>query len=244
MPSDRLWGPRKYLRTRRSQRPPDPIQRQQTSTSTSATQEARSWVKSKISPLFSSWSEPQQRYNADESYFPLPKITFLIDKPRDLLCQICREATCEIKPDSDSFGDSTFSIFPCGHAAGSQCLRSWLRTHDTCPFCRLSLRYPGCGHRIPARPMTKESLHLLPRTLPDGGCIPSECARCQKEALVIDANKTFEVAVHEFCEARRRFNRSGGVKDEETMLAKREVFENVLREEVYLRHLSTWLTSW
>ena len=246
MSTDRSrWSQRKYLRTKRSEQAPTPmaippLEKQQTFKS----YDAGSWLRSKVLPLFSTWFEPHRRYNPDESFFPFPKITFLIDRPAELLCQICREAKCEIESERDHLGDSTFSILPCGHAAGSRCLQTWLRTHSTCPFCRFNLRYPGCGHKIPARPLTKESVHILPRTLSDRGNIPHLCARCLKKSLLIQAEARFEVAAHEFQQARRRFHHTGSEREEEIMMARREDFETVMQDEVYIRHLSTWLTSW
>ncbi|KAF7552963.1 hypothetical protein G7046_g7254 [Stylonectria norvegica] len=209
------WSQRKHLRYRRLERNPPPISRQ----STQKSHNSGSWIKSKILPLFSSWFQPHRPYNPDESFFPFPKITFLVDRPTDLLCQICRDAHCEIKPDGDNLGDSTFSMLP------------------------FSLSYPGCGHKIPPRAVTQESVHLLPRTLPDKGHIPQLCAKCLKEDLLTQAKARFEVAVYEFREARRRFHQTRHQKEEEKMLLRREDFETILRDDVYLPQLNMWLTS-
>jgi hypothetical protein len=58
------------------------------------------------------------------------------------------------------------------------------------------------------------------------------------------AEVRFRQATQEFQEARRRFHETGAAADEDVLLVKREEFETVLRDEVYQRQLSTWLTSW
>ena len=213
-------------------------------TESRANEELGIGIKSEIRPLLSSWLEPHRRYDPDESYFPFPKITFLIDQPKGLLCQICRGAKCRIKSGEDRLGDSTFSILPCGHVAGSRCIKTWLKECKTCPFCRFTMKYPGCGHNIPAHLMTKENLHLLPRTLPDKGVIPDQCDQCHKDKLLTQAMSKFQDAVNAFEQARSQFHEIGGVKEKEAMFEKREIFENIMRDEAYLPQLSTWLTSW
>lgn len=204
-----------------------------------------SQLESTIRPSSSPSVEPHhRRYDSGEAYFPFPKITFLIDKPRGLLCQICQMSKCKIRSDSHRIRDSTFSILPCGHIAGSRCMASWLNEKNTCPFCRFGMNYPGCGHKIPPRVMTEQNVHLLPRTLPDKGCIPDLCTECYKESLMVQAKSNFKDAAHDFEEARRQFHETGGVNEEQTMIEKREAFENIMRDEVYLPHLSSWMISW
>jgi hypothetical protein len=203
-----------------------------------------SLIRSKILPKFSSWFQPHRCYDPKESFFPFPKVTFLVDEPMKLECQICRQASCQIKSDAEPLDESTFSLLPCGHAACLHCLDKWFKSQDTCPFCRVDLTYPGCSHKVPARPLTREGLHLLPRTLPDQGHIPTLCAWCLKRILLTKAENRFRQATQEFQAARLRLHRTQAVADEVIMLAKREELETVLRDEVYFKQLSTWLTSW
>lgn len=230
---------KRYLRTRALEENPVPPLAQ-----THQTPGSGSWLRSKVPPAFSSWFQPHRIYNPKESFFPFPKITFLIDEPPKLECQICRQAHCEIKSDTELVDETTFSMMPCGHAACSLCLDKWLRRHGSCPFCRSCLKYPGCGHSVPARLLTKEGLHLLPRTLPDRGWIPHLCARCLRESLLSQAESRFRQATQEFRDARRRFHETRAAADEHVLLVKREEFETVLRDQVYQRQLSRWLTSW
>ncbi|KAG8667203.1 hypothetical protein FPOAC1_012028 [Fusarium poae] len=231
--------PRKrYLRTRATAQPK--TQSQQTSTKSTP----GSWIKSKILPWFAPWFQPHRCYDPEESFIPFPKVTFLIDKPIRLECQICHQANCQIRSDSEPLDESDFSLMPCGHAACSGCLEKWFKTQDTCPFCRTKLAYPGCGHAIPARSLTKEGLHLLPRTLPDQGWIPSFCAQCLKVTLMTQAEEKFQQVAQEFRAARQRFSQTQATADELIMFSKRDEFETLFRDEVYLKQLNTWLTSW
>ncbi|KAL4729390.1 hypothetical protein ACLX1H_003807 [Fusarium chlamydosporum] len=229
---------RKYLRTRAN------AELKAQSQQTAAAPTPGSWIKSKLLPRFASWFQPHRYYNPEESFLPFPKVTFLIDEPIRLECQICRQVSCQIKSDAEPLDETNFSLMPCGHAACSYCLETWFRTQDTCPFCRVDLIYPGCGHTIPARSLTREGLHLLPRTLPDQGRIPSLCAKCLKAKLLTEAEEKFRRAADEFRAARLRFSQTQATADEIVMFLKRDEFETVLRDEVYFKQLSTWLTSW
>ncbi|CEI40407.1 unnamed protein product [Fusarium venenatum] len=83
--------PRKrYLRTRATTQPK--TQSQQTSTKSTP----GSWIKSKILPWFAPWFQPHRCYDPEESFIPFPKVTFLIDEPIRLECQICHQANCQI----------------------------------------------------------------------------------------------------------------------------------------------------
>jgi len=79
--------------------------------------------------------------------------------------------------------------------------------------------------------------------LPDQGWIPSLCAHCLKEKLT-QAEKKFRQATQDFRAARLRFSQTQAIDDELIVLAKRDEFETVLRDEVYFKQLSTWLTNW
>jgi hypothetical protein len=151
---------------------------------------------------------------------------------------------CQIKSDAEPLDESTFSLMPCGHAACLQCLEKWFENQGTCPFCRVDLIYPGCGHRVPVRPLTREGLHLLPRTLPEQGRIPNLCAKCLKARLLTQAEEKLEQAMESFRAAILRFHHTKAPTDEVIMMNMRDEFETVLRDEVYLKRLSTWLTSW
>jgi hypothetical protein len=233
-----IFPRKRYLRTRVT------AESRTQSQQTNAKSTPGSWIKSKVLPWFAPWFQPHRCYDPKESFLPFPKVTFLIDEPIRLECQICRQVNCQIKSDAEPLDEPNFSLMPCGHAACSCCrLEKWFKTQDTCPFCRIKLVYPGCEHAVPARSLTNEGLHLLPRTLPDQGWIPSLCAQCLKARLLTQAEEKFRQATQEFRAARLRFSQTQATADELTMFSKREEFETVIRDEVYFKQLSTWLTS-
>lgn len=227
----------KYLRSKRSRETPLTTLKERLRDSKLVT---------KGKSLLPSWLQNRQGYDRDESFIPCPKITFLIDRPPTLLCQICRDARFRLRSSADdgTVNDTTFSILPCGHIAGAQCLETWCNAYGTCPFCRLELCYPGCGHRVRPRHITHESIHLLPRTLPDGGTIPELCSKCLREHLVIEAGERFATAAHKFRETRRRVQRTGDPGDEQELLGIKGEIETVLRDQVHLRYLSSMLSEW
>ncbi|EKJ73941.1 hypothetical protein FPSE_05902 [Fusarium pseudograminearum CS3096] len=227
---------RRYLQTRA--RAESITQSQQTSTKSTP----GSWIKSKILPWIAPWFQPHRSYDPEESFIPFPKVTFLVDKPIKIQCQICHQANCQIKPDAEPPDESQFSLMPCGHAACSNCLEQWFKTQKTCPFCRANLVY-GCGHAVPPRPLTEEGLHMIPKTLPDRGCIPNFCVHCRKAIQMEEAKDKFRQAVEEFEAARQRFSQTQAAADELIMLSKRDEFETVYQD-VHLNLLRTWLTRW
>ncbi|KAK7409463.1 hypothetical protein QQX98_008371 [Neonectria punicea] len=107
------------------------------------------------------------------------------------------------------------------------------------------MTYSECGHDIPLRLVTKESVHLLPPTLQDQGHIPPRCAGCQRKRLFEQSEVSFQQAAQSFEDARQRFHESGGDDGVgQALLAARDRFETLLPNEVYLTQLTTWLTSW
>ncbi|KAH6895352.1 hypothetical protein B0T10DRAFT_213636 [Thelonectria olida] len=234
----------KYLRTKRLENNQTHTDTKPTVTNHGTTGRVTSWVRSKVLPFFLSWSQPHRNYNPDECFFPFPKITFLIDQPQGLMCQICRESECELKSEGKPIDDSTFSIMPCGHAAGTKCLEAWLRTKSSCPFCRLTLSYPACGHPVPLRPLTTTSIHNVPVTLPDGGHVRDLCKSCHRSSLVEEATPKVRLAASLFRNARRRYHETKHEVDAEALLKRRQEVETVARDEIHVRHFTTWLTSW
>lgn len=142
------------------------------------------------------------------SYVPCPKVTFLIDKPDDLVCEICLVSKLQFQPSVDGFSDATPAILPCGHIAGYSCLRKWLKTHHSCPFCRLDLKYELCDHSVPARPVDQANIHDVPRTIPEGGQIASQCKECRLRTSINCANTLWDANAERFREAREQFVRT------------------------------------
>ncbi|KAI2781160.1 hypothetical protein F4815DRAFT_444707 [Daldinia loculata] len=114
-----------------------------------------------------------------ESYFPDPMVTFLVDRPEDLLCQICQTVTLSIGSMAHTPNDDTPAILPCGHLACHNCLRAWVDANRSCPFCRKEMKYSGCGHTLKPALIAHDTITTLPKTLPRGGKIAENCRECQ-----------------------------------------------------------------
>ncbi|XXG99333.1 hypothetical protein Hte_005670 [Hypoxylon texense] len=120
----------------------------------------------------------RQHIDEHESFFPMPKVTFLIDQPRRLTCQICLETSLKIGISSHERSKKDLSILPCGHVACSGCMETWVEQHRTCPFCRKRMKRDGCRH--PAKPVriAYDNIQTLPMTLARGGKIAKMCRSC------------------------------------------------------------------
>ncbi|KAK2776818.1 hypothetical protein CKAH01_03310 [Colletotrichum kahawae] len=213
--------------------------------------EEDSWLKRTFLPLVSSWLRPQDDTAPEvgRCFFPSPKVTFLIDKPEGLICQICQYSPLAFQEQTEiesgrRYSDSVPSIMPCGHLAGARCLSKWLREHNNCPFCRCELTYGQCGHRVPARHVTREEIFLIPTTIPDGGHIPDLCAVCYKDALRVAVQARLQVCEHRFVQARDRFLASNSPSDASLLIRRKADFENIMLDEYHTKATSAWLTCW
>ncbi|KAK7754142.1 hypothetical protein SLS62_003988 [Diatrype stigma] len=167
-----------------------------------------------------------------ESFFPTPKVTFMIDRPQGLTCQICQTATLEMpSPSSPSSPSSSSSssadntpdsdtravkgrgkrcatvapaILPCGHLGCHDCLEQWVSAHHSCPFCRQEMRHKGCGHTVGPRAITHRTVHELPRTTAEGGSIGDRCRDCRIEDAQTAALRKWEELAEDLRRARRR----------------------------------------
>ncbi|KFH47146.1 putative RING finger protein-like protein [Hapsidospora chrysogenum ATCC 11550] len=194
------------------------------------------------------WLQTQPRQDSAQYFIPCPKITFIIDDPPPpkLTCQICRDTSFELRsvPLGIDVDDATFSLLPCGHVAGSRCLEKWCSAYGACPFCRMELHYPGCRHPVPPRPITDETIHVLPRTLPDGGALPSLCRECHWSWLAVDAERSLAARTQRFRTARERADRTGSAADEQRLLDLKDEVETGVRDELHYPYLSRLLDSW
>jgi hypothetical protein len=174
-----------------------------------------------------------------QSFFPCPVINLLIDRPGDVVCQIC-------------LTDDTFAILPCGHAAGHKCLRAWFRLEDSCPFCRMVLRYPICGHKVLPRLLTSNTIHVLPRTIPDGGALPPICLKCVHSDLLRSTQARFEQTADVFRRARARAlaldpetdTDAAATASMDRMLRQKQILEDLLRKGVHEVHIKRSLHQW
>ena len=98
--------------------------------------------------------------------------------------------------------DNTAAILPCGHIARYRCLQEWLRRHKNCPFCGLDLKYKLCDQSIPARPVAKKTIHTIPRTIPEGGRIATQCKECRLETYSRCADTLWQSNVRDLEQAR------------------------------------------
>src|SRR5438094_743583 len=74
-------------------------------------------------------------------------------------CAICQKRLAITEPADESSNVEAFSILPCGHSFGQDCIETWLdsgSSNGSCPSCRRSLQFSECGH------------HLVPRRLEFG----------------------------------------------------------------------------
>ncbi|KAI1321712.1 hypothetical protein F5Y16DRAFT_413636 [Xylariaceae sp. FL0255] len=166
----------------------------------------------------------QKEVTDNESFFPSPKVTFLIDEPQNLICQICQQTnlriaiTVEESRDEDKDGEIP-ALLACGHIACKSCLDSWLDHNDSCPFCRISLRHTAqsCQHKVQPRLIAHDTIHSLPPTLPNGGKIGDRCYLClEKDHKNITLERMVEGA-EKFKLARAKAERSGEKADLEEL---------------------------
>lgn len=136
-----------------------------------------------IRPVTAGWIKPDGRYDDNESFIPLPKLTFLVDRPDNLTCRLCLVSELRVSMEDLEVTDRTPAIMPCGHIAGALCLHEAIESMDlghwACPFCRYPLTYVQCEHRLPEKVLTAETIRSVPATLPNGGVVPELCPECR-----------------------------------------------------------------
>lgn len=163
-------------------------------------------------------------------FMPCPAITILVDLCDEFTCQLCCCSKMDIFSHADD-ADQTFHIMPCGHIAGRLCLEHWsaaeakMNRQFQCPFCRLPLQHPVCGHRVQSRPLRRKDVGLLPQTLPEGGKIGDRCRACT-DAWLKDKLRRLK---SKYTEARSRLRRSLSVRDEEEFLTIKAELEDTIR---------------
>ncbi|KAI5861914.1 hypothetical protein GGS23DRAFT_611061 [Durotheca rogersii] len=133
--------------------------------------------------------EPPPRVVAeDETYFPTPKVTFLLDRPAKLTCGICLTTRLRVARRADAKNGAVPAILPCGHVACRGCLARHLESSPTCPFCRRDMTHSRCGHVVAPVPLAHDTIHTLPPTVPDGGVVGADCPPCRAASLArVDA---------------------------------------------------------
>ncbi|KAI1373877.1 hypothetical protein F4677DRAFT_461730 [Hypoxylon crocopeplum] len=147
--------------------------------------------------------------SANEAFFPSPMVTFLIDQPRNILCQICLEVRLEMAETADDPKESTPAILPCGHVCCHTCMSLCLRSNDRCPFCRENMTHPICRHMVKPKLIARDTIHLLPKTMSRGGMIAPFCYRCEGRTRRELAAERFRRLAEDFKNARRLAEETG-----------------------------------
>ncbi|KAI1815799.1 hypothetical protein GGS20DRAFT_596452 [Poronia punctata] len=115
-----------------------------------------------------------------ECFIPSPKITFLIDRPNNLVCQVCQLAPLKMAITAEAPKVNIPALLPCGHITCQNCAENWLDSNKSCPFCRISMTHEACGHQVRPRLVAQDTVHTLPETLPNGGKIGRKCFKCSE----------------------------------------------------------------
>ncbi|KAI8945996.1 hypothetical protein F4801DRAFT_593716 [Xylaria longipes] len=96
----------------------------------------------------------------------------------DTKCAICDSRLSLYEPPNNN-GVEAFTVLPCGHAFGYECVKFWFQTDDMakCPTCGVSAKHSGCGHLAKLRKMQQEDKNLNLK-MPDNEPLPSRCDYC------------------------------------------------------------------
>ncbi|KAI0594370.1 hypothetical protein F4775DRAFT_596290 [Biscogniauxia sp. FL1348] len=203
----------------------------------------KSAFRSRSSPSTKSKNEGRESCSNHDSFFPTPKITFLIDQPDNLTCQICHETALKMGLSSEDAKETTPAILACGHVACSSCLDLWLEANHNCPFCRQEMTYSSCGHEVEPRIIAHDTIHSIPRTLADGGKIGTKCGSCRAKAQRNASLQKWQELAEEFKTARQA---AESLKTDEAVQAMKKAqraFERVPFDHSYdalALSISTW----
>ncbi|KAI0387364.1 hypothetical protein F5Y04DRAFT_286539 [Hypomontagnella monticulosa] len=142
------------------------------------------------------------KINEDESYFPTPIANFLIDQPKKLVCQICY--TRELKMSAKPTKETAPAILPCGHVGCYECMNAALDRRPECPFCRVDMTHPECGHHTKPVLISYRTIGTLSKTFPEGGAIGLNCRECRDDGFQRAALDRMEVRAGDIKHARQR----------------------------------------
>ena len=170
-------------------------------------------LREQIRPITEEHIKADGIYEDKESFFPYPAVTFMVDKPDNIVCQICLESRLSLGPHNFFNLDCMPAVMPCGHVAGRLCLETFLADkHDNdraCPFCRFPLIHPECEHGVRPKVLGNDGIMALPATIPAGGEVPDKCEICRWEdamwrwtAIVADAREDVVQAKQRYWEQR------------------------------------------
>ncbi|KAI1775374.1 hypothetical protein F4818DRAFT_441471 [Hypoxylon cercidicola] len=123
-------------------------------------------------------NDGRKEIDENEYFFPAPKITFIVDQPSKLLCQICQDTPLKLEMTSRDYSDRSLSILPCGHVGCYGCLNNWVKSHKKCPFCREDMRRYDCSHFVKPVVLAYDTIQTIPKTLARNGKIADSCTKC------------------------------------------------------------------
>ncbi|KAI1335833.1 hypothetical protein F5Y15DRAFT_224111 [Xylariaceae sp. FL0016] len=178
-------------------------------------------------------SEGRKVYKPVDTFISSPKVTFLIDQPDNLLCQICYEQNLRMGKSAADPANSTPSIIPCGHIACHSCFSSWLETKDTCPFCRKSMQHKQCQHAVKPRLITSETIGDFPPTLAEGGKIGELCLPCRARSRQDQCFRKWADAAEKFKVVRKRAEMLDTAEAFEELAKAQKAFEGVPKDNAY-----------
>ncbi|KAJ8124759.1 hypothetical protein O1611_g8880 [Lasiodiplodia mahajangana] len=182
----------------------------------------------------SATGDRRKQLATSECYIPSPKVTFLIDKPDNLICQICRQARLKLAVTAENPGPEMIAILPCGHIACQACIDSWFTRHASCPFCRVGLTHTRCGHTVKPRLIAQDTIHSLPATLPNNGKIGDTCFKCAEKERRERSIKRWAELADEFKTARRKAERLGTNEAAENMRKAQKAFEQLPEDDFWI----------
>ncbi|KAI8960827.1 hypothetical protein F5Y11DRAFT_367162 [Daldinia sp. FL1419] len=133
-------------------------------------------------------------FNDDDTFLPDPMVTFLIDRPKNIQCQICKDITLAIGTTKYAPERGTPAILPCGHVGCHACMGTWVERYSNCPFCRMEMKYNGCQHTVMPALITTDTIATIPKTLPRFGTIADNCSSCQEMREIERATTLLDLA--------------------------------------------------
>ncbi|KAI1820821.1 hypothetical protein F4861DRAFT_521541 [Xylaria intraflava] len=170
----------------------------------------------------------------NECFIPSPKITFLIDEPDNLVCQICQKTSLKMAITAANPAPEMTAILPCGHISCYECMETWLAEHTSCPFCRTDLAHAGCSHQVQPRIIAQDTIHTLPETLKEGGKIGEKCFECAEKARREISLRRWAVLADKFQAARREAERRKTDEATEAMRKARKAFEQLPEDDYWV----------
>lgn len=167
---------------------------------------------------------------SDNCYVPDPRYTFIFLPDPDVYCIICKDSklTLPSGPGIISTQDKNPALLPCGHVFGEECLRTWLKTNNTCPICRFKLTHELCDHPINPFQLTMEDVLFAPRTIPNGGSVGAQCHYCTRQTIQHVISELCLSLVKLFYEVKLRHEQTASREDEMQMAMIKRDLDNIM----------------